>query len=104
MSKSHGYRGFAFLELVLLLVIVGLIGVVGYTIYNTKKENDRIANNIDGALEHTPVTSSEVKAAVPDKIDSASDLNQAEKALAAYDTSRLDDSDLSQLDSQLSAF
>ena len=100
MSDSRNKLGFAALELVLVLVIVGLIGLVGYKIYNTQKENDRITNNTEAVLEQTPTASSSVPAA----INSAGDLEQAEKALAGFDSSSADDEDLNQLDSQLSAF
>lgn len=101
MSIRRNRLGFTALELVLALVIVGLIGLVGYKIYNTQKENDKITNNTEAVLEQTPTATN---TAVPAAINSTSDLEQAEKALADYDSSASDDRDLTQLDSQLSAF
>ncbi|MBI2007937.1 prepilin-type N-terminal cleavage/methylation domain-containing protein, partial [Candidatus Saccharibacteria bacterium] len=94
MSVRQNKLGFTALELILVLVIVGLIGLVGYKIYNTQKENDRVTNNTEAVLEQTPTTSSSVPA-----INSASDLEKAEKALAGFDSTSADDEDLSQLDS-----
>ncbi len=100
MSVRQNKLGFTALELILVLVIVGLIGLVGYKIYNTQKENDRVTNNTEAVLEQTP----SANISVPATINSAGDLEQAEKALAGYDSSSADDEDLNQLDSQLSAF
>lgn len=101
MSIRRNSFGFAALELALAAVIVGLIGLVGYKIYNTQKENDKITNNTEAVLEQMPTATN---IAVPSTINSTSDLEQAEKALAGYDSSSSDNADLSQLDSQLSAF
>lgn len=100
MRTLRNNLGFTAVELVLVLVVVGLIGLVSYKIYNTQKENDRITNSTEAVLEQTPTASS----SVPATINSASDLEQAEKVLADYDSSSSDDQDLSQLESELSAF
>lgn len=100
MRILSGSRGFTAVELVLVLAIVGLIGLVGYKIYNTQKESDRIAKDTEAVVEQTPQSTSRV----PATINSKGDLEQAEKALADYDSSTADNQDLSQLDSELSAF
>ena len=98
IKRTNGF-GFTVLELLLVVIVVGLIGLVGYKIYNTQKENDKIANNTDAVLEQTLAPN----AAIP-AINNTADLEQIEKALAEYDSSSQDDEDLSQLDSELAAF
>ena len=99
MRQRRSSLGFTVLELLLVAAVVGLIGLVGYKIYNTQKENDKVANNTDAILEQALAPN----AAVP-AISSANDLEQVEKTLADYDSSAQDDKDLSQLDSELAAF
>lgn len=92
--------GFTIVETILALVIVALIGLVGYKIYNTQKENDKITNNTEAVLEQTPTQSNDV----PQVINSANDLEQAEETLDSYNASSDDNKDLSDLEAQLLAF
>lgn len=90
---SRSVQGFTVLELVLLLVIVGLVGTVGYKIYNTNSKLDETLNNTEAVL-NTPQS----------KASAQAELNQAEKSLTELDTSAADNEELNQLDSELSAF
>ncbi|HEX5395439.1 MAG TPA: hypothetical protein VFW52_03770 [Candidatus Saccharimonadales bacterium] len=103
MDKRLENKGFAAIEAVLILVIAVLIGAVGYKVYNTKTATDKITNDTEASLQQAPSASANA-VKVPAKITSSADLDQANKALDSYDSSSADNSDLSQLDSELGAF
>lgn len=96
MRIRNNQSGMAIVEAVLILVIVGLIGVVGYKVYSTKQNADESAVNSSAAQAVTP-------AANVSKINSTADLDKAEQTL---DATNPDDStaDLDSMNSQLNAF
>jgi hypothetical protein len=93
--KNHD-NGFAIVEGILILVIVGLIGLVGYKVYNTRSY---VNKQSQAPVTATPVSSNKLPTAPA--VNSTKDLNSAEQSLSRLNT---DDSssDLSQLDSQVS--
>ncbi|MBI4033404.1 hypothetical protein HY379_00200 [Candidatus Saccharibacteria bacterium] len=99
MTKRRDSLGFTAVEAILIVVIAALIGLVGYKVYDTKNSTDKIASDTEAVVQQTPASNS-----VPGTINSAGDLDQAQKALDELDAASSDDEDLSQLDSQLSAF
>lgn len=92
--------GFTALEALLILIIVGLVALIGYKVYNTKQVADKSANSAVSVIENTPVAESNI----PSTINTADDLTKAEKVLDDYDSSQTDNSDLTKLESELSAF
>ena len=98
--KIRNNFGFTVAEAVLFLVIIVLVGLVGYKVYNTKNSTDKIADNTTAGSEQAAT----VDNSVPSTINSTGDLDQAQRALDQYDSSGTDNNDLSQLDSELSAF
>lgn len=99
MTVKFKNHGFAVLETLLLIIIVALVGVVGYKIYNTNKSLDRTTRDTEAVLEQ-PLPDSKI----PGTINTAGDLEAAEKALNDYGASGEDSNDLTQLESQLGAF
>ena len=87
--------GFAIVELVAILVVVGLLSFVGYTAYNKLHNNSSVASTTTQSPVATDVKPTPT-------INSTSDLTNAESALDQTDTSS--SADLSSLDSQLNAF
>jgi len=100
MSYQRNKLGFTVVETVLVLVIVALIGLVGYKIYNTQKSIDRVTNDTEVVLE-SPISTN---AKEQSTINSASDLKEVESSLEELGASTEDDKDLSQLESELSGF
>jgi len=92
--------GFTALEALLILIIVGLVAFIGYKVYNTKQATDKSANSAASVIENTPVAESNI----PSSINTTDDLTKAEKVLDDYDSSQTDNSDLTKLESELSAF
>lgn len=91
MKNRHLKNGFSVVEAFIIIVVVAIIGALGYVGYNQLTKN--------GAQKATE-TSAAIKA--PEKIESTGDLD---KAVKAVDDTSLDGdtSDLSQLDSQAAA-
>lgn len=87
--------GFAIVELVAILVVVGLLSFVGYTAYNKLHNNASVASTTTQKPVATDVKPTPA-------INSTSDLTNAESTLDQTDTSS--SSDLNSLDSQLNAF
>ena len=98
--KKYNQRGIAAIETVLILVIVALVGFVGYKVYTTKQNTDKASQNSVAA--GASVAKSSLSATVPE-MNSTNDLTSAQSTL---DQTNPDDStaDLDQLSSQLSAF
>ncbi|MDN5275491.1 MAG: hypothetical protein JWN33_140 [Candidatus Saccharibacteria bacterium] len=87
-------RGFTIVEAVIIIAIIGVIGLVGYVAYNTFQK--QAANESSSQVS----TASDVPEAPT--IESKSGLDAAS---ATIDDINLDDeSDLSQLDSELDTF
>lgn len=88
MTRTHN-TGFSIVELAVVVVVVSLIGFLGYTFY---------------AKQQTKVASTTPVATVPaaPEINTAADLTTAEKALDS--TAGANSSDSAQLDSELANF
>jgi guanyl-specific ribonuclease Sa len=90
--------GFTFIELILVVATVVLIGFVGVTAYNAHQNaTQQASTNAPGSV----ATTASVPAAP--QISSTSDLTAAENTLDKSDIDA-NTSDSSQLDSQLSSF
>lgn len=98
--KTHSNQsGFSTVELVILLVVFGLIGFVGYTVYNQNKSTD---NNQTSNSTSQGATANDVKAAPA--VTSTDDLDRAATALDQTDPDGSSSGDSSQLDVELNSF
>ena len=101
MNKSAtSSKGFMAVEGILIVVILALIGVIGYKVYSTKNTTDKLNTQTASIAGQTPETA----VSVPSSIKSTADLDKADQALSNYGSVAQDNSDEGQLDSQLSAF
>ena len=95
MSFHKNQSGFSAVELVIVLVVAGVLAFVGYTVYNRQQDNKAADNGTNQSAVANDVPSAP-------EVKSTSDLD---KASAALDDANLDDnSDSSQLDSEMSNF
>ena len=99
MKTRKGSLGFTAVEGILIVVILALIGFVGYKVYSTRSSTDKITSETTTGSQQSAGPS-----LVPGVINSVSDLDKAQQALDNSDTSSQDNSDTAQLDSQLSNF
>ena len=102
MTKHDNNSGFAAIEGLLILVIVVIIGFVGYKVEKTRSDTNKL--NEQSAAQQVAVPKSNTSSTgVPPSIKSTSDLT---KALNVLNTDNPDDNsaDLTQVDSQASAF
>lgn len=98
MKTRNNTLGFTAVEGILIVVILALIGLVSYKVYSTRNSTDKIANDTTAGSQVATNQSS-----LP-TVSSTSDLDKAQTALVQNDTSSKDNSDLTQLDNQLSGF
>ena len=87
-SMHHLQRGFGFVGILLLLVVIGAVAVVGLKVMDMQHK----AAIVSSSSSTMPV--------VPTKISSTADLQTAATAL---DNTNVDQVDVSQLDSDLNA-
>lgn len=99
MRRRLPVNGFTVVELLLIIVVITLVGVVGYKIYNTNKSLDRTTSDTEAVLE-APLNND----SLPATIKTADDLGAAEKSLDQLGSSDEDNADFAQLESQLGAF
>lgn len=92
MSFRNNQTGFSAVALVLILLVVGAIAFAGYTVYNRQQDG--------GAGSEQSATASDVP--TPPEIKSVEDLDAASATLDSVNLD--DDSDESQLDSELNRF
>lgn len=98
MTMLKHQSGFSIIEIAIVILVIGVGGLVGYTAYSRYQDNKSVANTTQLAKQ-SPVASDIAPAP---SITSTTDLTTAAKTL---DDTNLDDStDTSQLDSELSAF
>jgi competence protein ComGC len=89
MNKSNAsQRGFGFIAILLVLVVIGAVVLIGLKVMNMRSANSVVSDSTKGQ----PI--------VPVKITSKADL---QTAAAALDTTNVDQVDLTQLDSALNA-
>lgn len=99
MAKLKDNPGFAAMEGLLILVILAIVGFAGYKVEQARNNTNKL--NQESASQQVAVPSS--GAGVPSVVNSTSDLD---KAASALDKDNSDDNsaDVSQIDSQSSAF
>ncbi len=97
MSLRKSQTGFSVFELVIIIVVVAIVGLASYVVYN-RQHNKTVTTG--------PATSTSTASTVPSAptINSTSDLDKATATLDQVDPSTSNSSDSSQLDSQLAAF
>ncbi|HET9850524.1 MAG TPA: prepilin-type N-terminal cleavage/methylation domain-containing protein [Candidatus Saccharimonadales bacterium] len=98
---KNNQNGFSAFELIIVVLVIAIIGVAGYWVYN----KDHTAT--PGTPQTVANTSSPAKAtdvSSAPAINTPSDLTKAEQILDQNDPSTANNSDSTQLDSQLSAF
>jgi Tfp pilus assembly protein FimT len=95
MSLRKHQSGFSAAELVLILVVVGIIAVVGYVVYNRQPKT----------TTNVPAQASQVSdvSSAP-TIATTSDLDKALQVLDQNNPGSANSSDTSQLNSQTSSF
>jgi prepilin-type N-terminal cleavage/methylation domain-containing protein len=99
MKFRNTRSGFSIVEVVIAVVIIGLVGFLGYTFYNNQM--NKTADNSSQAGNQS-ATASDVKSAPV--INSTSDLDAAEAALDQTDPGGSNNTDASQLDTELARF
>ena len=93
MSLKSNQSGFSVIEACVVLLVVGLIGFAGFTVYSNQQDKDTTLPTAADNFE---------KGTSDQQFNSTADLTAAEKTL---DTTKVDNtSDSAQLDSQLAAF
>lgn len=101
MKIRNNQSGFSAIELVIILVIVCVLGFVGYSVYDRQQNNTSDTGSNQQASEQSS-TASDVKPAP--EINSTSDLDTASDTLEQTDPSGSNNTDAGQLDNELSAF
>jgi Tfp pilus assembly protein PilV len=96
MKRLHKESGFALVEIVLVVIVLALIGFVGYVFVNNQMHGT--------ASKNTAQTTTASAAETAPVINTTSDLDKAQATLDANDPSTSTSSDSSQLDSDLSNF
>lgn len=100
MKLRVNQSGFSAVELIIILVVVGALGFVGYTVYNRQQDNK--TDSTSQQTKEESATASDVRSAP--EIRSTSDLDKASATLDQTDPGGSNNTDASQLDSELSAF
>jgi prepilin-type N-terminal cleavage/methylation domain-containing protein len=104
MRYRTNQAGFSVVELVIVLGVVGVLGFVGYGVYD--RQNAKIT---DSSTTDTSQTASSQSAKANDvasapTVSSTNDLDKASAILNQTDPSGSNNTDASQLNSQLSTF
>lgn len=97
MTTRKNQIGFSIIEIIIGLVVVSLIGFVGYTFYTRQQA----ANN---KTTSTNSVATQVSVPTAPTISSTSDLDKAGTTLDQVNVDGSNSSDSSQFDSQLSSF
>lgn len=95
MNFRKNQAGFSAVELVIVLVVIGVLAFVGYTVYNRQQDNKAADSGTSQSA-----TASDVPPAP--EVKNTNDLDKASATLDQVNPG--DDSDSSQLDSELNAF
>lgn len=98
MNLTKNNSGFSPVEILIVVVIVGVISLIGYTIYDRQQPKSA---STSGQTSQTESAGNEDIPSAPE-INSTEDLTKAEKTLD--DTSVEGGSDSSQLDAELASF
>lgn len=104
MSRMNRQAGFGHVAMVLVVLVFGAIGAIGYTLYANPARNEQAQQQ--GAVKRTDPRSTEATLNVPaaPQIKSASDLDRAMTVLNEVDPGSASEADNKQLDRQLEAF
>ena len=99
MRYRQSQTGFSAVELLIVIVVVAVLALVGYSVYQWQ-------NNKPATTANTQSDSETMAGNVPSApaINTSSDLDEASTTLDQMDISASNSSDSSQLDSQLAAF
>lgn len=93
--------GFSVIELSVILLIVGLLGFVGYRVYTGRTTTASTTNSATSSLEQS-ATANDVPSVA--SINSTADLTKALTVLDQTDPSSSNNADSGQLDTQVSNF
>lgn len=99
MKLRKNQSGFAIVELGVIVIVVAAIGLLAYYFYN---HNHNVYNNDTGLNTSQKTPASNVSSAPA--VSSVSDLNSAEQILDQNDPGTANNTDSSQLSSQLNGF
>jgi prepilin-type N-terminal cleavage/methylation domain-containing protein len=102
MQKHRPQSGFSVVELAIVLAVVGLLGFVGYSVYNRSNAKTADDSTTNRAASPQSAKTNDV-ASAPD-VSSTSDLDKASAALDQTDPGGSNTADSDQLDSQLNSF
>lgn len=102
MTKHAKQQGFALLELVAVVVIIGLVALVGVKVYGAHKDK-ALSNETTATTTASQTQVSSDQATVP-QIKSATDLDKASQMLDQNDPDSSNASDSAQLDKDISSF
>lgn len=104
MSIRTNQSGFSAFELIIVLAVVGALGFVGYSVYNRQNAQTTVSPDTDTSQAANSQSSKANDVASAPKISSTSDLDKASATLDQTNPSGSNNTDASQLDSQLTAF
>lgn len=102
MRTRTNQSGFSVIELAIVLAVVGILGFVGYTVYN--RQNTKTVNSSDTSQPSSSGSSKADDVASEPSVRSTSDLDKAADTLDQTDPSASNNTDQSQLESQLNNF
>lgn len=94
--------GFSAVETVIVILVLGLVGFAGYTVYDRSRDNEADDNATAQHADEESATADDVSTAP--EIDSSADLDVAEAVLDQNDPDNSYDADAAQLDSQTADF
>lgn len=100
MAAIHKKAGFSVVETIVVVVVLAIIGGLGYALYNHFHTSSDTATSTDQTSTSQPAAASDVQPAP--QITTTEDLDKAEQVLDQSTMSS--DSDMSQLDTQASGF
>lgn len=97
MRKSLKQSGFAFVELLLVIVIIGAIVVIGLWVYNRHQPSNETATDTNSSSSQSPVAHN---VSTAPQVSSTGDLDKALTTLDQNDPAAANSGDQSQLNSQ----
>lgn len=102
MGIRTNQSGFSGVELAIVLAMVGVLGFVGYDVYN--RQNTKMADSSNTSQTARAESPQATDVATAPSVNSTSDLDKASAMLDQTDPSGSNNTDASQLDSQLAIF
>lgn len=96
MNSSYQQRGFSAVELIFVVIVIALIGFLGYTFYENLPNDDGGKATSDTTSQQPTVSDVETAPA----ISSPDDLDDALETLDETDVLDTNSADMEQLDSQ----